>query len=67
MERERTNPHSMSVMERIEASIRNYILLKVRDPIPAALPTSAASSVSTAEHVTTGARGGVLRRRYCRA
>ena len=42
VERERTNPHSMSVMERIEASIRNYILLKVRDHnLPAALLTSA--------------------------
>ena len=41
VERERTNPHSMSVMERIEASIRNYILLKVRDHnLPAALLTS---------------------------
>ena len=37
----------MSVMERIEASIRNYILLKVRDHnLPAALLTSQALELS---------------------
>lgn len=28
VEREQTNPHAMSIIERVEASIRNYILLK---------------------------------------